>query len=355
VFPWWTRRTLRRRTDPLAAPRLLLALLAAAAFGAARAEVDRAAFVRLAGSVLRIEVIRAQGGYSIGSGVVVGAHEVVTNCHVTRDANRNHVAQAGVRLAVETHSGDVDHDLCVLRVPGIDTGAVRLGHADELRPGQRVIALGFTGGAGMQTSGGEVIALHRFDGGKVIQSSNWFNSGASGGGLFDEQSRLVGILTFRLRVGAAHYFAAPVEWLGRLLGDGVPSRAVAPFAAQELAFWQRPLEAQPDFLKAAVLERNHDWPALETLSQRWSQEVPADAEPWYLHGEALAEQGRWPTARAALERSLDIEPAQAAAWYRLGLVYTRLGQPARARDALHRLEPLDAAQAADLARRLDDR
>ena len=34
-----------------------------------------AAFVRLGGSVPKVEAIRVQGGYSLGSGVVVGAHK----------------------------------------------------------------------------------------------------------------------------------------------------------------------------------------------------------------------------------------------------------------------------------------
>jgi hypothetical protein len=326
-------------------------LLAGLAAGAAHAEIDRAAFVRLSHSVLKVEAIRAQGGYSLGSGVVVASQRVVTNCHVTRDATEIHVLADGLRQAVEAESSDVDHDLCLLHVPGIEGRAVALGHADALVPGQSVIALGYTGGTGMQHSAGSVIALHRLDGAKVVQSSNWFNSGASGGGLFDEQLHLVGILSFRLRGGAAHYFSAPVEWVAALLDKA--ARAVAPFAAQEQAFWQRPLDAQPDFLKAAVLERNRDWPGLEDLSAAWSRSAPTDPEPWYLQGLALAQLERLPAARRSLERSVEIEPAQAAAWYRLGLVYAMLGETESARRALSRLGSLDPEAAAELARRLD--
>ena len=59
--------------------RALLWLLGGLLATASHAEADRAAFVRLGGSVLKIEVIRVQGGYSLGSGVIVGAHKVVTN------------------------------------------------------------------------------------------------------------------------------------------------------------------------------------------------------------------------------------------------------------------------------------
>jgi len=333
--------------------RVLLWLLGALLATAGHAEVDRAAFVRLGGSVLKIETIRVQGGYSLGSGVIVGAHQVVTNCHVTRDASEIHVLRNGARFAVDAQTSDVDHDLCVLHVPGIEGGTVQLGHADALKIGQPVTALGYSGGIGMQNSRGDVVALHRLDGSHVIQTTNWFNSGASGGGLFDDELRLVGILTFRLRGGGAHYFAAPVEWIGALLADARPRRAIGPFGAQERAFWQRPLEAQPDFLRAAVLERDHDWPGLAALTTAWSRARPADAEPWYLQGLALAQLDRPVAARSALEHSVQIEPALGSAWFRLGVVYLRLGQKERARTVLARLESISAELAGRLARMIE--
>jgi serine protease Do len=333
--------------------RALLWLLGALLVTPSHAEVDRAAFVRLGGSVLKIEAIRVQGGYSLGSGVIVGAHQVVTNCHVTRDASEIHVLRNGARFAVDAQVSDVDHDLCVLHVPGIDGGAVQLGHADALKIGQPVTALGYSGGIGMQNSRGDVVALHRLDGSHVIQSTNWFNSGASGGGLFDDDLRLVGILTFRLRGGGAHYFAAPVEWIDALLADGRPRRAIGPFGVQEQAFWQRPIEAQPDFLKAAVLERDRDWPGLEALTTAWSRAAPADAEPWYLQGVALAQLDRLAAAREALERSVQIEAALAPAWFKLGVVYLRLGLKERARTALARLESINGELALQLARLIE--
>jgi hypothetical protein len=88
-------------------------------------------------------------------------------------------------------------------------------------------------------------------------------------------------------------------FVAALLADGRPLRAIGPFGAQEQAFWQRPIEAQPDFLKAAVLERDRDWPGLEALTTAWSRAAPADAEPWYLQGLALAQLDRPSAARGA--------------------------------------------------------
>jgi serine protease Do len=279
----------------------------------ATAEVDRAAFIKLSASVLKIEALRVQGGYSMGSGVVVGPEQVVTNCHVTRDAMQIHVIRGGVRWRVQTQSGAVDHDLCLLRVPGLVAEPVKFGNGQRLALGEPLIALGYSGGTGIQNSVGEVLALHRLDGASVIQSSNWFSSGASGGGLFDDELQLVGILTFRLRGGAAHYYAAPIEWLAPLLREPELERAVAPLDAQELAFWQRPIERQPHFLRAASLERDARWADLQLLAAEWARADTSDPEPWRLLSQALDHQHRRVEARRALECSLAIEPGYAPA------------------------------------------
>ncbi|MBC7482765.1 MAG: trypsin-like peptidase domain-containing protein [Rhizobacter sp.] len=274
-----------------------------------RAEFDRAVLVSLAASVLKIEALRVQGGFSLGSGVVVAPDTVVTNCHVTHDALKINVLHGGARWLVESQLSHVERDLCLLRVPGLRASAVTLGRSDGLRPGQPVTALGYTGGAELRNSPGLVLAMHRFDGSRVIQSSSGFSSGASGGGLFDESLHLVGILTFRLRGGEAHYFAAPVEWLQTLLErpDALGYNAVAPDRSQRLAYWQRPSLDQPRFLKAALLQRNDQWPELEALAAEWTRADAYDPEPWYLSGLALTGMNRLPEAQRALACSLAIE------------------------------------------------
>ncbi len=295
--------------------RLLVLVLWALAAAPSWAELDRATLFRLSASVLKIEAQRVQGGFALGSAVVVAPETVVTNCHVTHDALKVSVLRGGVRWPVDAQLSDLDHDLCLLRVPGLQADAVALGRADELKVGQPVAALGYTGGLGLQNSQGQVLALHRLDGGRVIRSSNWFSSGASGGGLFDEELRLVGILTFRLRGGEAHYFAAPVEWLRTMLDAPhlAAYREVAPERSQQVAYWQRPIAEQPRFLRAALLLRDDQWPQLESLATEWARSDATDPEPWALMATALTRMNRLPEARQALACSLAIEPAAASA------------------------------------------
>jgi hypothetical protein len=284
---------------------LFTATLAWVLSSPAFAALDPGTLIKLSTSVLKVEVIRAQGGYSLGSGVVVGADSVVTNCHVTRDARQIAVLQGGQRLPAQSQRVDAYHDLCLLRVRGVEsTRAVEFGRAAI---GQAVTAVGHTAGA-LQSSVGKVLALHRMDGGRVIQSSNYFNSGASGGGLFDAESRLVGILSFRLRGATAHFFAMPTEWLAPQLHGDESEQPVGPRASGELAFWEQPLEAQPFFLRAAVLENDGNWRALQPLAAEWVRRDATDPEPWYLLGLAFDHQDLPREARHALECSLAIAP-----------------------------------------------
>jgi serine protease Do len=333
----------------------LIALSLAWLMPSARAEPDRAAMIALANSLWKVEVQRAQGGYSLGSGVSVAADQVLTNCHVTREGRAITVVRGGARWRVDAQAVDAEHDLCVLRVPNLGAIAVPLGRSAALQPGQPVHALGYTGGLELAFSQGHIDTLHRLDGARVIQSSNAFTSGASGGGLFDDELNLVGVLTFRLRGGEQHYFSAPTDWIRALIKD--PSRfvEVRPLAPEPLAFWQRPLAAQPDFLRAVVLEREQRWNELEALAQDWTRADATDPQPWYLHGLALGGLKRWREAQRALEQSVALEPNLHRALYRLGIALTEQDQLDGARAMRGRLESLKSELAPALGRIIDTR
>ena len=209
--------------------------------GASRADTPPS--IALGLSVLKVEAKRVQGGFSLGSAVVVAPGELVTNCHVTRDATQLQVIYLGQRWTVRRQVVDIAHDLCLLRVPELPAQPVALHDSLSLQPGQPMLAVGYTGGMALQASNGEVVALHRLDGGQLVQVNNWFSSGASGGALFDAQQRLVGVLTFRMPGAQAHYFASPVEWVLAL--QRLPGVPVAPLDGRQLSYWQQPAHLQP--------------------------------------------------------------------------------------------------------------
>lgn len=327
-------------------------LLLAATF--ARAEIDRETQLRVATSVVRIEAL-VPGRYAVGSAVIVGRDLLVTSCHVTRNASAVDVMHGGLRYPVATQRADMEHDLCLLHAPGLGGKPVELGSSKSIQRGQDVLAIGYTGGVGQQLSRGRIVSLYRLDNGldsaRVIRSDNAFSSGASGGGLFDGQGRLIGVLTFRLRGADEHYYSAPVDWLRGLLEarkDADPP--VAPLAGQ--TFWERQPPVQPLFLRAFALLQSRDWRALLSVAERWADEQTDDSEPLRLLGLAYDQLGQPTPALRSLERAVRIDVRDASAWFQLGALQHRLGRDGDARRALDALRPLDDELARRLAARL---
>lgn len=329
-------------------PGLLLALLSAAC---AAQSMDRGELLRMSPSVLKIEALSEGGRYQLGSGVIVGEGKVVTNCHVTRNAVRVHVVNGGARWPATAQLADPLRDLCVLRVPRIEGNVAPIVHADSLHLGQPVMAIGFTGGLMLQLSEGRVVALHDWSGSRIIQSSNWFNSGASGGGLFTVDGALVGVLTFRLRGGAAHYFAAPADWLLDRMDDERRYKPVAPMRDQ--AYWENPPEQQPYFLQAAALEQARRWQPLASLAEEWAAQSAQDPEPAYVLGVAYDGLGRTEESIGALRRCLALEPRFSRSLIKLAYIYKRQGRPDEVHAALQSLAALDPEQARELSNELE--
>jgi S1-C subfamily serine protease len=193
-----------------------------------------AVYLPLAASVVQVEARLPQGRLSLGSGVTVAPSVIATNCHVVRDAIDIRVAAGGAQWGVDAERAYLDRDVCFLRVPGWTGRAVTLARTSEPALGATVVALGFTAGTPMTPRVGVVRALHELDGGHVIESDAPFNSGSSGGGLFDADGALVGLLAFRLRGSRASYYALPVEWLRGIPRDAEwknigPLEGPAPF------------------------------------------------------------------------------------------------------------------------------
>lgn len=317
----------------------------------AAAEVDREMAIRLSTSMVKIEVVTDRG-YELGSGVIVAPNEVATNCHVTRRAVAIHVLQRGLRLAVQREAADIEHDVCLLRIDKLEGNPAQLGDAPDLQRGDALLAIGYTGGLGISYSEGVLVSRHRLDHSTVLRSSTFFNSGASGGGLFDAKGRLVGILTFRLRGADQHYFSVPVAWITDLQRANRWSD-VAPIRGE--TFWERSDDGKAPFLRASELSRAAQWPALVSLARRWIDADPLDAAASAALGEGLAQTGDLHGAETALARNVSLDPKDAEGWLKLGRIQVQLGRKAEAILSLARLRPLDAPMADELNRLLETR
>ncbi len=174
-------------------------------------------FAELAPSIARINVADANGNpIASGSGVVIGAATLITNCHVTARG-----ARISVKIGKDTYAATVDvadeeFDLCRLGVAGLSAPAVTIGSVASLRTGQTVYAIGAPLGLDLTLSNGIVSSLREVPGGTVIQTTAPISPGSSGGGLFDAGGQLVGINTFQTRSGQNLNFAVPADWIGEM-------------------------------------------------------------------------------------------------------------------------------------------
>ena len=190
-------------TMPASLPRSTLRSIAVTAFAlgasAASAQTLNAAqlYARLEPSVWVVRTFdKDQLPLGQGSAVVIGPETLVTNCHVLRKGKRVEVTHAKVVSTATLELWDTARDLCQLRAPGLNAPAVTLA-ADPVVVGQNVYALGAPAGLELTLSAGLISALRRDDSDRLtaIQTSAAISPGSSGGGLFDDQGRLIGITT----------------------------------------------------------------------------------------------------------------------------------------------------------------
>ena len=203
-------------------------------------------------SIVRVRALAADGAPRLGSGVAIGPDAVATACHVTRGAARVEVVANGSRWDVQHQTGSGHHDLCVLHVSGLAVARAVTRSSRSLTAGEAVVAVGFEGGEAPVVMQGDVAGLYRYDGGDVIRTGAPFDFGSSGGGLFDADGRLVGILAFRARSGERLRFALPSEWLSNAVVTSHPMTIGA--SAYLPAFWERSRDERPAFLGVALQE-----------------------------------------------------------------------------------------------------
>ena len=262
-------------------------------------------------SVVKVHVIDAKGNHGVGSGIVVADSQVATNCHVIANAQGVQIGKLGEAFSPTSMKADWRHDLCILQFKFLDVKPIILGDTKKLTYEQSVFSKSFGGNAVKPIiSFGQIKALYTLDNENIIQSSAGFAMGASGGGLFDDEGRLIGLTTFKSPGRYAYYYSIPVEWVKHLLRHG---KDIQLTAQTELPFWDAPFEKRPYFMQAYDAAREAKWDRLKEIAALWLKNEPQSTEALFTDAIARFELKDYELAKKVLSDVVKKNPRHAQA------------------------------------------
>lgn len=160
----------------------------------------------------------------VGSGVIVSEDGyILTNSHVVQNGDAkdiNVVFRNKETVPAELIWYEPQMDLAVIKVEGESLTPIEVGDSDEIKVGDKAIAIGNPLGLDLQSTltSGYISGLDRsltmrdgstMDG--LIQTDAAINSGNSGGALLNAQGQLIGINTAKAQGGDGLGFAIPIN------------------------------------------------------------------------------------------------------------------------------------------------
>ena len=300
---------------------------------------------KLDAQVLRVQVALSNGGYGLGSAVVIAKDQVITNCHVVANSSSIVVINNGITLSASAIKPDWHHDLCILKVAGLDAPIAKIGSSKNLPYEQSVFTIGYPNFVEMPVSTfGAVKGLYPLDDSVIIRASSTFGLGASGGGVFDDDGNLVGVITLKSPGREAYYYYMPVEWVLALLK--APEQAI--HAKNKKPFWAVSYDKWPYFMQVVQPYLTENWGSLLQIANKWAKQEPNTAEAWYYLATAEYATNDMQKAEAHLQKVVAMNHQHSQAIYYLGLMAEKSGNHTLALMDVAMLDNLDEATANQL-------
>jgi Trypsin-like serine proteases, typically periplasmic, contain C-terminal PDZ domain len=171
----------------------------------------------------------SQGG--IGSGVIFSNDGyIVTNFHILSGKNINVKLNNGNNYPAAVIGIDKNADIAVLKInTNEELSPINIADSNNLRIGDKVLAIGNPYGIGISVSNGIISATGRDYGNpylQLIQTDAAINPGNSGGALINENGNLIGI--------NSKIFSRTGAYQG--IGFAIPSNLVVQIATQLIRF-----------------------------------------------------------------------------------------------------------------------
>jgi len=200
-------------------------ILALALSGAAHALAPDQIFERAAPGVWALRALDANNQpFNHGSAVAITGGKAITSCSLLARAGRIELHRGRTVHAATLEFPDAARDLCQLDVPGLQ--APEPSRAAP-RMGQRVYVIGYERGAEAVIAEG-LFSRVREAGtdAERIQTTVPASGGLLGAGLYDDEARLLGVVSASASDAAGAIFALPAKWFAE-----VPERGRASLAA----------------------------------------------------------------------------------------------------------------------------
>ena len=164
-------------------------------------------YAALSKSVLRLYALSLNkpNEASQGSAVALTEFIAVTNCHVLKERDAiGATTSLGLTIFRRAKQATA-HDICLLRADHALSAITETRGYGDLKIGERVYAIGSPRGLENTLSEGLVAGLRELNGTRYIQTTAPITHGSSGGGLFDERGRLIGITTLGATTGNLNF------------------------------------------------------------------------------------------------------------------------------------------------------
>jgi len=169
---------------------------------------------------------------NIGSGVIFSKDGyIVTNYHIISDNKFIKIKlNNGQEFDAKIIGGDINADIAVLKIQSSEElKPINISDSDDLKIGDKVLAIGNPYGIGISVSSGIISATGRDYGNpylELIQTDAAINPGNSGGALINENGNLIGINT--------KIFSRTGGFQG--LGFAIPSNNIVQIASELIQF-----------------------------------------------------------------------------------------------------------------------
>ena len=308
--------------------RLLFSALLFITTAAQGGEAERV-FEQVRGSMVIVTILDERNEIEgEGSGVVISAGKIITNCHVVRDAGSIRVTWADQTFPATLELDDTERDLCRLQVKNLNAKPIKLRAIKDVAPGETVFAIGNPLGLGLSVSAGIVSAVKDFQGQQLVFSSTPVAPGSSGGGLFDAEGRLLAITSAILSRGQNFNLSVPADGIAEL-----DKRGKAPKASPDVG-------PDPDWLgQAEIFRTAGQW----LKPAEWASMVaayPSASVADGLLGLALYNLGEFDRAQKILLNATR-DPGNAAARAYLAMTLHALGEKQQANKFLEQAMQLE--------------